>query len=201
MPRETLTRDQVVTAAIAIVDSEGFDALSMRRLAQRLGTAAPTLYWHVHSRDELLDLLVDEVTGEVLVAMGSPVGWRASMACLAVALREVLARHPGVVPILGLRPPAGANAGAALDRLLGALRDDGFSGTDAALAAVTLTEWATAFAVFEAQGRAAGGSAAAAGLPSADERFTFGLEVLLDGIEARRHRARGPKAPGDTLPS
>ncbi len=188
MPRETLTRDQVVAAAIAILDEEGFDALSMRHLAGRLGTAAPTLYWHVRNRDQLLDLVADEIVGEVVVALGNPNGWRAWMTGLAVSLREVLARHPGVGPVIGLRPLTGANAQIAQGGLLQALREDGFDDADAALAAMTLTQWASGFAVFEARDRP--GPAVPPGLPDPDARFVYGLTVLLDGIEVDMLRRR-----------
>jgi AcrR family transcriptional regulator len=186
MTRETLSRDQVVEAAIAILDEEGYDALSMRRLAQRLGTAAPTLYWHVRNRDELLDLVADDIVGEILGMTGEPTGSRAWMTALARALRDVLGRHAGVAPIIGLRPLTGANASATLGRLLEALRGDGFEEPDAVLAATTLTGWASGFAVFEARDRI--GTVALPGLPDADTRFEYGLAVLLDGIEAGARR-------------
>jgi AcrR family transcriptional regulator len=193
MPRETLTREQVVEAAIAILDEEGFDALSMRHLGQRLGAAAPTLYWHVHSRDELLDLVGDAIVGEVLAGIGEPDGWRAWMSSLARSLRDVLARHGGVAPIIGLRPLSGPNAVAALEELLAALRRDGFTDEGAVLAATTLTGWASGFGVFEARDRS--GAAAPPGLPEADARFEYGLAVLLDGIEAAERRRADEERP------
>jgi AcrR family transcriptional regulator len=194
MPRATLTRDQVVESALAILDEEGYDALSMRHLAHRLGAAAPTLYWHVRSRDELLDLVADAVAGEVLAGIGEPDGWRSWMTALAQALRDVLARHAGVAPIVGMRPLAGANAMVAMERLLRALRADGFTEEGAVLAATTLTGWASGFAVFEARDRA--GVAAPPGVPDADARFAYGLAVLLDGIQADRNRRGGARATG-----
>jgi AcrR family transcriptional regulator len=188
MTRETLTRDQVVEAAIAILDEEGYDALSMRRLAQRLGAAAPTLYWHVRNRDELLDLVADDIVGEILGVIGEPTGSRAWMTALARALRDVLGRHAGVAPIIGLRPLTGGNASATLGRLLEALRQDGYGELDAVLAATTLTGWATGFAVFEARDRT--GAVEPPGMPDADARFEYGLAVLVDGIEADARRRR-----------
>jgi AcrR family transcriptional regulator len=198
MPRETLTRDQVVEAAIAILDEDGYDALSMRRLAQRLDAAAPTLYWHVKNRDGLLDLIADDIVGEMLAEIGSPVGWRAWMSALARALRDVLGRHAGVAPIIGLRPLAGTNASEALGRLLEALRRDGFTDEQAALAATTLTGWASGFAVLEARDRA--GATVPPGLPDVAARFEYGLAVVLDGIEADMLRRQdGDRRPVDGL--
>jgi TetR/AcrR family tetracycline transcriptional repressor len=187
MPRETLTRGDVVGAAIAVLDEEGYEALSMRHVAQRLGTAAPTLYWHVRNRDELLDLVLDAIAAEVLEGIGQPEGWRAWMTALARSLRAVLLAHRGLGPIIGLRPLTGPNANAALGRLLDALRRDGFDGAEAALAATTLTAWASMFAVSEARDLDAAGPP---GMPSADDRFEYGLAVMLDGIDAHRLAGR-----------
>jgi AcrR family transcriptional regulator len=210
MPRDTLSRDQVVAAAIAILDEEGYDALSMRRLAQRVGASAPTLYWHVRNREELLDIVADKVVGEVLAGIGEPAGWRAWMNALARSLREVLRTHPGVGPIMGQRPTTGVNATATLGRLLDALHHDGFSEQGAALAALTLTGWASGFAVSEARDAAGIAAGAMPALPDVaagpvrpvgsegalaglgpDERFEYGLAVLLDGIEAAEARHHG----------
>ena len=73
------------------------------------------------------------------------------------------------------------------------LRRDGFGESDAVLAATTLTGWASGFAVFEARDRA--GAAAPPAMPSADERFEYGLAVLLDGIEAGTRRTTGEERP------
>ena len=62
--RDPISRDAIVAAAIGLLDREGLAALSMRRLAEELGTGAASLYWHVGSKDGLLDLVLDEVIGE-----------------------------------------------------------------------------------------------------------------------------------------
>jgi hypothetical protein len=110
------------------------------------------------------------------------------MESLARSLRDVLARHAGVAPIVSLRPLAGTNAITAMERLLGALLGDGFTEEGAVLAATTLTGWASGFGVFEARDRV--GAVAPPGLPDADARFEYGLAVLLDGIEAGERRRR-----------
>src|ERR1700743_2792992 len=62
--REPISKEAIVTAAIGLLDREGLAALSMRRLAEELGTGAASLYWHVGSKDGLLDLVLDEIIGE-----------------------------------------------------------------------------------------------------------------------------------------
>ena len=65
MPRDTLTRDQIVTAAIDLLDAEGLEGLNMRALGQRLGSAATAVYWHVGSKDNLIALAGDQVWSEI----------------------------------------------------------------------------------------------------------------------------------------
>ena len=61
MPRDTLTRDQIVTAAIGLLDAEGLEGLNMRALGTLLGSAATAVYWHVGSKDNLIALAADQV--------------------------------------------------------------------------------------------------------------------------------------------
>jgi AcrR family transcriptional regulator len=64
-PRQTLTLERIVAEAVALLDEEGVGRLTMRRLAERLDTGSTTLYWHVKTKDDVLDLAMDEVFGEV----------------------------------------------------------------------------------------------------------------------------------------
>jgi len=65
--REPISREAIVDAAVALLDRDGYDALSMRALGEELGTGAASLYWHVGSKDGLLDLVMDKLIGEVPV--------------------------------------------------------------------------------------------------------------------------------------
>lgn len=155
--REPLTRDQIVHAALRLSDREGLDALSMRRLGQELGVAATTLYWHVRNKDEILDLILDEVVGEVrdevvdATSRGEidPADWRATLAATAHALRRVLVRHRNMASLMGERPTFGPKAMEALEWLLGVVRGAGFPDREAILATTTLVNWASGWAVFE----------------------------------------------------
>ena len=69
--RETLSRDQIVKATMELLDTEGLSGLSMRKLAARLDSGATSLYWHVQTKDDLLDLVIDEVYGEIDVPEGA----------------------------------------------------------------------------------------------------------------------------------
>src|ERR1700751_500561 len=74
--RDPISRDAIVTTAIGLLAREGLARLSMRRLAEELGTAAASLYWHVGSKDGLLDLVLDEVIGEEQVPEADPSRWQ-----------------------------------------------------------------------------------------------------------------------------
>lgn len=148
-PRERLTREHIVDAAMRLVDRDGLDGLSMRRLGVELDAGATSLYWHVRNKDELLDLLLDRVVGEIRTEVPDVAGWRPLLAETARATRRVLLRHRHLAPVMGERPTLGPNAVAALEWLLGGLRSDGFDLIDAALAAQTVINWASGFAIFE----------------------------------------------------
>src|SRR5262245_13407501 len=70
--RDPLTREAIVTAAVRVLDEHGLDGFSMRRVADELDTGAASLYWHVGSKDGLLDLIMEEVIGEQLDAQPDP---------------------------------------------------------------------------------------------------------------------------------
>jgi AcrR family transcriptional regulator len=126
--REPLDRELIVSTAIRIADQEGLEALSMRRLAQELGSGATSLYRHVANKDELLDLAVDAVLGEVPLADDSTLDWQQRTGDLARGIRTTLRRHPGVAMLFGFRVTRGPNALAIADRLLGILRSAALEG-------------------------------------------------------------------------
>ena len=114
-----------MAAAIRLMDAEGFDALSMRRIAEELGTGAASLYWHVGSKDGLLDLVFDELIGEVSIPDPDPPRWREQVKDLARAQRAGTLRHPYVVRLSIGRIPMGTNALVFSERTLAILRTAG----------------------------------------------------------------------------
>jgi len=93
--RPKLTREQIASCALAIADAEGIDAVSMRRIAEELGVGTMTLYYYVRTKDDLLTLMDDHLTGEVLIPKGKlPKEWRAAITAIARASRAVFIRHP-----------------------------------------------------------------------------------------------------------
>jgi len=92
-PRATLTPQRIAAAAVSIADSEGLDAVTMRRLAGDLGVAPMAAYRYVGGKDELLELMVDFVYGE-LPLPDEAADWRTTMRTLALRTRAMLLEHP-----------------------------------------------------------------------------------------------------------
>ncbi|GAA3149863.1 TetR/AcrR family transcriptional regulator [Nonomuraea salmonea] len=80
-PKPRLTLDRIVAEALALLDEEGVARLTMRRLAERLGTGSTTLYWHVKTKDDVLDLAMDAVFGEVGLPDGGAGGRTGGRGC------------------------------------------------------------------------------------------------------------------------
>jgi AcrR family transcriptional regulator len=115
-----LSRDEIVRTAITVADAEGAEAVNMRRIARELGSGTMSLYWHVASKDELLDMMIDAVVGEAQAP--EPSGdWRADLRAGACTTRDALHRHQWAVNFMSTRPPAGPKMLRNLERSLGAL--------------------------------------------------------------------------------
>lgn len=105
--RPPLTRDVIVEAALRVLDTEGVDGLSMRRVGEELGTGAASLYWHVRNKDELLQLVYERVTQEVVLPEPDPSHWKEQLKDLARQMRTVLNRHRDVGRLSFGRIPGG----------------------------------------------------------------------------------------------
>jgi AcrR family transcriptional regulator len=116
----SLSRDEIVRAAIAVADNEGSDAIRMRRIAHELGTGTMSIYWHVRDKRHLLDLMVDAVRGEGEI--GEPTGdWRHDLAHIARQQRQSLLRHRWALDLLASHRPLGPNTLRHLEHSLAAL--------------------------------------------------------------------------------
>jgi AcrR family transcriptional regulator len=129
--RPTLTRDKVLRAALAILDAEGVAGLSMRRLGATLDVAATTLYWHVRTKDELLDLAFDEVMAELADPAEDTGGdWRAAVRAAVTDLRSMMLRHRWYPALFSTRPSIGPHSLRFWAGLLEVFRRAGFTGAD-----------------------------------------------------------------------
>ncbi|MEU0568656.1 TetR/AcrR family transcriptional regulator C-terminal domain-containing protein [Nonomuraea sp. NPDC005983] len=130
--RPALTREAIVAAAVAIADAEGLAAVSIRRVAAELGARAMSLYTHIERKEDLLDLMADEVAAEVLVEEALPADWREATLVIARREREAVRRHPWRVDLVPQRVSVGPNGLRHVEQSLAAL--DG-------LAVDELTKW------------------------------------------------------------
>ena len=121
---QSLSRAEIVDAAIAIADAEGADAVSMRRIAQVLKAGTMSLYWHVANKDHLLDLMIDALMAEVVIPELSG-DWRADLQASARNNRAMLLRHLWVMDFVGGLLLLGPNTLLGMERLLAI-----FDGTD-----------------------------------------------------------------------
>jgi AcrR family transcriptional regulator len=125
--REPITREAIVETALRLLDRDGLDELSMRRIADELDTGPASLYRHVGSKEGLLDLVFDRVIGEQEVPDPEPERWPEQVKEVARTLHATIARHPDVVRISLGRIPTGPNALRYSERLLAILRTGGLS--------------------------------------------------------------------------
>lgn len=106
---ERLTLEAIVTAAIELADAEGFDAVSVRRVAAKLKARPMTLYSFFSRKDDLVELMADQIIGEVILDT-VPADWQQALRAIALRTREVTLRHPWLITALSQRPPIGPNA-------------------------------------------------------------------------------------------
>jgi AcrR family transcriptional regulator len=145
------SRAQIVAVAVELADKEGFEAVSMRRVAQELGAGTMTLYHYVANKDELVTLMVDAVMGEILVPPGElPSEWRPAMAAIAKNSRDALRNHRWMLDRLGDGRP-GPNGMRHFEQSLEAMAGAGISARATFEAIVLVDEYVFGFAIREAQ--------------------------------------------------
>ena len=138
MPRDTLSREQIVDAAIELLDRDGLEGLNMRALGQRLGSAATAVYWHVGSKDNLIALAADQVWNEIGRPDPAAAGWRAAAAAMATDLHAMLTRHSWLVQAFGSQVLYGPGKASHDDHSLAVYEAAGFTSAQAGRAAVTV---------------------------------------------------------------
>jgi AcrR family transcriptional regulator len=144
-----LSVDAVVTAGVALADTEGLESTSMARLATNLGVGTMTLYTYVPSRTELIDLMVDEVlAGRALPGPGEPRpdNWRAQVELYADRTRAMYVTHPWLAQVSTMRPPIGPGMLADREYVLSTVANLGLPLAQVNTAAVTITAFVLAAA-------------------------------------------------------
>jgi TetR/AcrR family transcriptional regulator, tetracycline repressor protein len=206
-----LDRGQIARAALALLDSEGAGVFSMRKLAQALDVQSPTLYWHFRSKEQLFELVIDEVLGECLLPAGQQ-PWDQRLLGTGLDLRRVLLAHPAVVQMMPGHLPFGPNGLRLANHVVGILRDAGFGNRLASYGYLLLMTYVIGFAGQEtAFGKGPGNPARLAQVsqylrdlppdryphlvavaddltarPGMTHRFEIGLTGILTGLDRQR---------------
>ena len=210
--RTPLSRERVLTVAVALADRDGIEGLSMRKLGQELGVDAMALYRHVQSKDDLLDGIVEMIVGEIDRAR--PDGtWKHALREQVMAARRVMLRHPWARRVLEERGTAGVAIIGYVESILAILLDGGFTIDLAHHTLHVMGSRIFGFSqdLFDDSGRVVPSPEAAAMLAQTMERyprvrelagsvshegvlgacdddfeFAFGLDLILDGLERRQ---------------
>ncbi|MFF0312986.1 TetR/AcrR family transcriptional regulator C-terminal domain-containing protein [Streptosporangium sp. NPDC004379] len=185
----TLSRTQIVRAAIELLDTEGLDALSMRRLGAKLGSGATSIYWHVANKDDLLELALDEVYGE-LTLPDEDAAWREAVSAFAHSVRAVLLNHPWAAVLLGSRPSLGPNAVALVARLMKLFQRAGFQGMAVDYAWSTLLAFVLGATTPEIAWRAALGATRMSGPELMETTHSVAERAVRDHPDLAAHYAR-----------
>ncbi|WP_333737009.1 TetR/AcrR family transcriptional regulator [Streptomyces sp. IBSBF 2806] len=138
MPRDTLTADRIVRAAIELLDDEGLDGLNMRSLAKRLGSAATAVYWHIKTKGDLVRLAGDAIWDEVELPDLDAMDWRAAATAQATGMHAMLTRHPWLGQAFGSHLLYGPGQARHNDLSLAIYEKAGFTPADADRAAGTM---------------------------------------------------------------
>ena len=149
VPRNTLSRPRVVEAGLALVDSEGLEALTMPALAARLGVGTMSLYRHVADKDDLLEAMAASVLGGVHVPPGPPDDWEGRVVGYLRSVRAEALRHPALAHILADRGLTAAPVFDQLEEVHGILRAAGFSDIDAVRTFYSLLTYVFGFLLWE----------------------------------------------------
>ncbi|WP_419996262.1 TetR/AcrR family transcriptional regulator [Streptomyces boninensis] len=149
----SLSREQIVSEAIQLLDADGLEALSMRKLGARLNAGATSMYTHVRNKEEIVELVVDEIFGELdIPSAADAADWRAAAARSTRSVRAAILRHPWSAPVLGAAGTAylGPNMMRLSDGLLALFEAAGFAGEEADRAMDTLFAYAIGMSISEA---------------------------------------------------
>jgi AcrR family transcriptional regulator len=210
-PRQALlSRERIVATATALIDAEGLDALSIRRLAAELGVRGPSLYNHFATKDDILDAVADAVTEQVDTSFFEHLDWRLALRRWGHSYRDALAAHPNIVPHLAQGPGRRPAALAMADAVYGGLIAAGWPPARATHVGALMRYLVAGSALGSfARGFVEDPQLYADRYPhlnqahllaehqkSVDEgAFTLGLDALVDGLAAEYARIVGPLPP------
>ncbi|HEY3882762.1 MAG TPA: TetR/AcrR family transcriptional regulator C-terminal domain-containing protein [Trebonia sp.] len=179
------SRDQIAAAALAIADAEGFRAVSMRRVAARLGSGTMSLYRYISTKDDLMALMDDALMAQTLVPDGElPADWRTALAMIARRTRAVYLRHPWAARALpgepggGRETPIGPNGLRHAEQSLAAIDTAPFDTRGKLDLLAIVDDYVSGHVLRAAASQARPAVAAGDRL---EQRFDLGLSALIDG--------------------
>jgi TetR/AcrR family tetracycline transcriptional repressor len=219
-PRGSLTREEIIEQALALLEEHGPGALSMRRLADRLGVAPNALYTHVRGKADLIDGLIDQVYAGLELHPNPGGDWTQQLTTLSQEIREHLLAHPAVVPYALQQPGLGPHSLRLGEAIYNVLRPAGFSDQAVVGTVYALVTYILGFVALEVP--RAGSTpqtsdefvrrmwAFFAALPpgefphhvqlapllariSTDDQFQFGIRTFLAGLNAQQPELKRPR--------
>ncbi|MGI5461193.1 TetR/AcrR family transcriptional regulator [Streptomyces sp. CA-249302] len=167
--RQALGQEQIVRAAIGLLDAEGIGGLTMRRLGELLDSTAAAIYWHVRNKNDLLLLASDAVWAELRLPGLEGVEWREASIAMAQEMHAMFQRHSWVVPAMPLHAPYGPRRTLHDNHLLALCSAAGFTDPDAEHAKETILAFVAGACV----------------TASSHTSLVFGLRALHDGLQTR----------------
>jgi len=202
-----LTRERILETAAAMADREGFEAVTLRRIAGELGVHVTSLYNHVPTRDAVTDGVVELLMEEAKLP-AAPVDWEEWVRCFFAAMEALAVAHPGAFTALERRPVQGPRAAASFEVALEAFTRAGLAPEDAYGAVKTVS--LTSLAVALERGMATRGEMSetdieelppeafpeirrVAGVADPEAAWSFSLETLVSGLRAQVRRHRRPQ--------
>ena len=203
--RTALSRERIAAAAVALIDGEGLDALSMRRLGAELGVEAMSLYRHFPSKAALLEAVVARLLAELPVPAPTAARWQDAFRALARAYRVLLTRHPNAIPLLATLELSNPGSLAVAGAVMALFSAAGFDARTSLYVLATGESFVIGFAHWEAgTANLREGRSAPPPIPpdansylvehwnelteqDCDKAFEFGLDVLVAGLEKARN--------------
>ncbi|AGC43768.1 TetR family transcriptional regulator [Myxococcus stipitatus DSM 14675] len=212
--REALSRTRILQTALALVDREGLESVSMRRVGEELGVEAMSLYNHVANKAAILDGIFEAVLAE-LPPLEPASTWQGTLRERAHALRSTLRAHPNVLPLFSTRPAVTPASIIHVEQALGFLMEAGFSLRDAVSSFQVVFSFVVGHSVTsylptrpdedsspayerlsEADFPRMRALARLEGRRDVEEEFQFGLETMFVGLTASLSPKRGkPRSP------
>ncbi len=184
--RGTIDRGAIVVAALKVLDKHGIEGVSTRRVADALGIAGPSLYWHFPNKRALLDHMA-----EAMLASAQPVpdplhaerDWRRWFKAAGHSLRRAALSHRDGAQVLAGARATGMHPALDREAMMARLHREGFAGVHANYALRTLSRFALGWAISEQ---------ADVRLKNAEAAFAFGLDAIVTGLEAKRVKVKAP---------